>query len=136
MPLSRQERRKAERDAAKRPAQASRPAQPAAAGEAATHAAAALANLNVNPGGDWTTQAEDEDSANLIQALGVEKVKQLAEQGVREAQYSMGLYLIDEYGRDALGRGDVDEAGTPLDTGTAGRTPESDVGLALQNFAK
>jgi len=46
---SRQERRKAERDAAKRA-----PAKAGAAG-----AAAALANLNVNPLGDWTTQAED-----------------------------------------------------------------------------
>jgi hypothetical protein len=48
---SRQERRKAERDAAKRAPQAG------AAGAAG--AAAALANLNVNAGGDWTTQTED-----------------------------------------------------------------------------
>ena len=52
---SRQERRKAERDAAKRaPAQAGAAGAPGAAG-----AAAALANLRVNPGGDWSTQAED-----------------------------------------------------------------------------
>jgi len=52
---SRQERRKAERDAAKRA-----PGQTGAAGAAgATGAAAALANLNVNPLGDWTTQTAD-----------------------------------------------------------------------------
>jgi len=49
---SRQERRKAERDAAKRA-----PAQAGAAGAAG--AAAALANLRVNLDGNWTTQAED-----------------------------------------------------------------------------
>ena len=49
---SRQERRKAERDAAKRA-----PAKAGAAGAAG--AAAALENLNVNPLGDWKTQAED-----------------------------------------------------------------------------
>ena len=48
---SRQERRKAERDAAKR--------APRAGAAGAAGAAAALANLNVNPLGDWTTQAED-----------------------------------------------------------------------------
>ena len=49
---SRQERRKAERDAAKRA-----PAQAGAAGAAG--AAAALANLRVHPDGDWATQAAD-----------------------------------------------------------------------------
>jgi len=49
---SRQERRKAERDAAKRA-----PARAGAAGAAG--AAAAIANLNVNPLGDWKTQAAD-----------------------------------------------------------------------------
>ena len=52
MAPSRQERRKAERDAAKRA-----PARAGAGG--AGGVAAALANLNVNPLGDWTTQAED-----------------------------------------------------------------------------
>ena len=54
MPPSRQERRKAELAAAKR--------APSQAGASrAAGAAAALANLdvNVNPVGDWTTQAED-----------------------------------------------------------------------------
>ena len=50
MPPSRQERRKAERDAAKH--------APRVGGTGAAGAAAALANLNVNAGGDWTTQAE------------------------------------------------------------------------------
>jgi hypothetical protein len=57
MPPSRQERRKAERDAAKRA-----PAKTVAGGAGgAAGAAAALANLNVNPLGDWKTQAEDPD---------------------------------------------------------------------------
>ena len=55
MPPSRQERRKAERDAAKRA-----PAKTGTAGAAgAAGAAAALANLTVEPLGGWTTQAED-----------------------------------------------------------------------------
>jgi hypothetical protein len=49
MPPSRQERRQEERDATKR--------APATAGAAG--AAAALANLRVSPGGDWSTQAAD-----------------------------------------------------------------------------
>jgi len=48
MPPSRQERRKAERDAAKRAPRAG-----------AAGAAAALANVDVNARGDLTTQAED-----------------------------------------------------------------------------
>jgi hypothetical protein len=52
MPPSRQERRKAQRDAAKR--------APARSGAgAAGGAAPALANLHINPLGDWSTQAED-----------------------------------------------------------------------------
>jgi len=50
MPPSRQERRKAERDAAKRAPGASR---------AAGAAAALIANPNVKPLGDWRMQAED-----------------------------------------------------------------------------
>ena len=53
MPLSRQERRKAERDAAKR--------APRAGAAGAAGAAAALADLNVNAVGDWTTQTENPD---------------------------------------------------------------------------
>jgi hypothetical protein len=92
MPPSRQERRKAEREAAKRA-----PARAGAAGAAganqgaarvaggnqgaagAAGAAAALANLRVNvtpPLGDWTTQAEDPNP--LFHALGRPMVKQRA----------------------------------------------------------
>jgi len=60
MPPSRQERRKAERDAAKRaPARSGAGGAGGAAAARAAGAAAALANLTVNPLGDWTTQAED-----------------------------------------------------------------------------
>ena len=54
---SRQERRKAERDAAKRaPGQAGAAGATGAAGAAA---AAARAEVDVNPPGDWKSQAED-----------------------------------------------------------------------------
>ena len=114
---SRQERRKAERDAAKRaPGQAGA----AGAGGGAGGAAAALAklNVNVNPVGDWTTQAED--PAVLFRALGAETVKQRAAEGDREAQWTRGYQLLTE----AEGA-----AGTPL--GTAGRSPKADVGFAF-----
>jgi hypothetical protein len=61
MPPSRQERRKAMRDAAKRA-----PAQSGAAGTGA--AAAARATVNVNQLGDWSTQTEDPMA--LFRALG------------------------------------------------------------------
>ena len=48
---SRQERRKAERDAAKR--------APRAGAAGAAGAAAALVNIIVHPLGDWSTQTED-----------------------------------------------------------------------------
>jgi hypothetical protein len=51
---SRQERRKAERDAAKRA-----PATTGAAGAGGAAAARAGVNVNVNPLGDWTTQTAD-----------------------------------------------------------------------------
>jgi len=87
---SRQERWKAERDAAKRA-----PAKAGAAGdEGAAGAAAALANLNVNPLGDWTTQTEDHNV--LFQALGVQAVIQMAADGDRAAQYSRGYWLMVE----------------------------------------
>jgi len=54
MPPSQQERRKAERDAAKRAT-----ARTGAAGATGAADAAALANQNVNPLGDWRTQEED-----------------------------------------------------------------------------
>ena len=112
---SRQERRKAARDAAKRA-----PAR-AGAGEAggAGGAAAALADLNVdvNPGGDWTTQASD--PAVLVRSLGDETVRQRAGAGDREAQFSLGSQLV----READGDGAL--------LGAGGRSPMADVGFAL-----
>ena len=109
MPPSRQERRKAERDAAKRA-----PAQAGATGAAG--AAVAFAKVNVNPGGDWTTQAAD--SNLLFRALGAKLVKQRAGEGDREALFSLGCRLLIE--ADGF-------AGTPLCA--AGRS-KADVGLA------
>jgi hypothetical protein len=109
---SRQERRKPERDAAKRA-----PAQAGAAG-----AAVALANVHLNPrdpaGGDWTTQGADPNL--LARALGWNILKQRAGAGDREPQWSLGFQLLSA--ADGV-------AGTPL--GAAGRSPEADVGLAL-----
>jgi len=86
---SRQERLKAERDAAKRA-----PAQAGVAGAAG--AAAALAHVNLNPrdpGGDWTTQAEH----STVSALGAEISKQRAAAGDR-GQGAMGRRLVNEAG--------------------------------------
>jgi hypothetical protein len=79
MPLSRQERRKAERDTAKK-------------ATGAAGAAAALANLNVNtnPLGDWSMQ--EESPQVLISALGPRAdilLKQQAAAGDACAQYSL-----------------------------------------------
>jgi TPR repeat protein len=121
MPPSRQERRKAGREAAKRA-----PARAAAAGAAGANqgaagaAAAALANLNVNvnpPLGEWTTQAKDH--AALFDALGPQMVKQRADAGDREAQYSLEYVLVAEAG----GVGEL--------LGAGGRSPQSDEGVAL-----
>jgi hypothetical protein len=65
---SRQERRQAKRDAAKRAPRAE------AAGAAGAAAALANPNVNVNPVGDWTTQAANPKV--LFDALGGETVKQ------------------------------------------------------------
>ena len=113
---SRQERRKAERDAAKRA-----PAQARAAGAAG--AAAALANLRVNPDGDWTSQ--EEDPFVLTSEFGIQVVRQKADEGDRAAQYSAGCcILIDELaGADGAGL-----------SGAAGRSPQVEVGLALCTF--
>jgi len=106
---SRQERRKQERDAAKRAA--------AAAGSAgAGGSAAAPANLNVNPVGDWTTQTESPSA--MYRTLGGEVVARRAAAGDREAQYSQGSLFISAAGvnADALGAG--------------GTTPRMDVGFS------
>ena len=117
---SRQERRKAERDAAKRA-----PAQAGAANAAgAAGAAAAAANERVNPrdpGGDWTSQAED--PAVLLAALDARVVKHMAGEGDMEAQWSLGYLLV--YEANLL----MGLPGLPL--GAAGRTAKADVGFAL-----
>jgi hypothetical protein len=118
----RQERRKAERDAAKRtPEQAGAAAQAGAAG-----AAAALANLRVDPGGgDWTTQnAHPAVLVNAIAAGGLTRsetegiLRQRVDAGDMEAQFSQGGRLV---------RQELDEAGL---SGAAGRTPKVQAGLA------
>jgi hypothetical protein len=74
--------------------------------------------VNINPVGDWTTQAED--PFVLFRALGEEIVIQQVIAGDREALFSVGFSLVSE----------ADGAtGTPL--GAAGRSPKADVGLAL-----
>jgi len=72
MPPSRQERRRATRDAAKR-------ASAHAGASGATAAAAALAKLNVHPGGDWSTQEGDPNV--YCEALGAEVLIQAAAEG-------------------------------------------------------
>jgi hypothetical protein len=71
---SRQERRKAERDAAKRA-----PGQSGAGGGGGAAAARANVNVHVPPLGDWTTQAEDPMA--LFRALGANVLKQRASEG-------------------------------------------------------
>ena len=117
---SRQERRKAERDAAKRA-----PAQAGAAG--AGGAAAARANphphvATMNPRGDSTTQAGDPN--DLFQSTGPEILKTRADRGDREAQYTLGYWLVSEAEGPAATR-----------LGTAGRSPKADVGLALYTYS-
>jgi hypothetical protein len=73
-------------------------------------------NVNVNPVGDWTTQAGD--PLVLFRALGPEIVKKRAAEGDREAQFSEGYRLLSAAG----------VAGMP--PGVA-RSPQEDVGLAL-----
>ena len=121
MAPSRQERRKAERDAAKRaPARAGAAGAAGANQGAAGAAAAALANLNVNvnpPLGDWTTQAED--PVALLRALDPQMLKQRAAAGDRDAQYSLGYMLVSA----------AEDVDVPL--GAGGRSPQSDEGMAL-----
>jgi len=58
----------------------------------------------------------------LFRALGTEIVKQKAGEGDREAQWSLGFWLVMEADGGA-------GMGTPL--GTARRSPKADVGFAL-----
>jgi len=107
MPSRSKERRKAERDAA-------------AAKTGAAGAAAALANLNVDPPGDWTTQAADPNV--LFRALGDSFVKRKAAEGDREAQFSWGVRVMSE----AAGVSGVH-------IGSGGRSPKAEAGLELWN---
>jgi len=117
MPQSRQERRRDERDAAKRAPRAG-----AAGAAGATGAAAALANLNVSPVDDWTTQTED--PWVLVRALGAEVVKRRAGEGERDAQFSLGYRLL------------LEEGGSTESAPSAGdRSTKAYVGLALLQFA-
>ena len=84
---SRQERRKAERDAAKRA-----PDQAGAAGAGGAAAALANLNVNVNPVGDWTTQAED--PGVLLETLGIETLRRRAKAGDMEGQFSWGCAVL------------------------------------------
>jgi len=112
---SRQECRKAGRDAAKRA-----PSQAGAAGAGgAGGAATPRANLNMNPVGDWTTQAED--PWLLLETLGDEVVKRKAGAGDREARFSHGSRLVSE----------ADEAVGATNLGAGGRSRKADVGFAL-----
>jgi len=83
--------------------------------------AAALANVNkdvnVNPLGDWTTQQGNPHVT--LRALGVEIVKQKADDGDREAQYSLGFRFASEVGE---GAGEL---------GMANRSPKAEAGLTL-----
>jgi len=106
---SRQERRKAERDAAKRA-----PGQAEAAG--AGGAGAARANVNMNPVGDWTTQTAD--PSVLIREVGAEILKRRAGEGDREAQWSLGYRLVSEADGPA-----------GIEPGAGGRSPKADVGV-------
>ena len=101
---SRQERRTAERDAAK------------AAKAGAAVAAAALAHVRINAGGDWKTQAEN--PCVLVRALGAEIVKRRAGEGDREAQWSQGSQLMCEA-----------DGGAGMPLGSGGRSPKADVGV-------
>jgi hypothetical protein len=107
---SRQERRKAERDAAKAGAKAG----------AKGAAAAAAAHVLEDPDGDWTAQTGD--CGVLLEALGSEVVRQLAGEGNRTAQFSLGYKLMSEAEFDAGATGGL---------GASGRSPKADVGLSM-----
>jgi len=114
MPPSRQERRKAERAAAKRaPVEAGVARAAGAAGAAG--AAAALGNLHVNPVDDWTTQAEDPAA-----------VKRKVGEGDREARFSYGCRLLSEVNtvRQDAGRSPRAEAGLSLAPPGPGPSPD------------
>ena len=86
----------------------------------AAGAAADLANLNVNPLGDWSTQAEDPQA--LFGALSLAVVRRRAAAGDREAQWSQGVLLMSM----------ANQLGNYLDAPAT--SPKAQVGLEL-NFA-
>ena len=109
---SRQERRKEVRDAAKRA-----PARAGATGDAG----AAPARANANTLGDWKTQGED--AQLLFEAHGAWVVKQRADAGDQEAQFSQGSVMMAE--------ADAAAGVHHLGLGASGRSPKADVGLEL-----
>ena len=124
---SRQERRKAERHAAKRaPAQAGAAGAGAAGASGApgaAGAAAAGAQVHVNPVGDWTTQTDDPNVYISKHALDAVTLKQKADGGDMEALYCLGYHMASE--ADTIAR-------TPL--GTAGRSPKGDAGFVCNTL--
>jgi hypothetical protein len=76
----------------------------------------------LNPGGDWTTQAEDPNVLEAqIVALEAQILEQKAVAGDREAQFSLGCLLV------AKAQAGADDAGA------VGRPPKAQEGLALCN---
>ena len=125
---SRQERRRLERDAAKRaPAKAGAAGAAGAGGSGGSGgggaggggggAAATLVDVHVNPLGDWSMQAEN--PWDLIRAIGVEGVRQRAAEGDMEAQFSMGIRTLRE----------ADGFAQTAVPGASGRSYLADVGL-------
>jgi len=105
---SRQERRAAERDAAKR-------ASGQAGSGGAGGAAGARATLNVNSVGDWSTQAAD--PGVMARATTPNTLQQMAGAGDREAQFSLGYSFMCQ--ADGVG----------AEIGSSGRSPMADVGF-------
>jgi hypothetical protein len=64
----------------------------------------------------WRATSAWPDSSALFHAIGAQVVKRKADEGDREAQWSLGYRLLSEDG----------VPGMPL--GAAGRTPKADVG--------
>jgi len=148
MAPSRQERRKAERVALKR-------AQAGNRAEGAAGAAAALANLNVNPLGHWTTQAENPavgpgrywtfwtslDSPTNERFRVLKKKQRVTPawpyssvlfEALGAAVVKQGAAKGDAEAQFSLGSHLVCKAdGGVAPLGSSGRSPRADVGLAL-----
>ena len=77
-------------------------------------------NVNVNPLGDWTTQAQNPNA--LRESLGFGVVERMAAAGDGEAQFSMGCFLFSDAVKD------FEDAGAEgLIGGAGGRTPQAEV---------